>query len=149
MGTEDYLIRKARLSDVDAVVACIEEAYAIYTNRISDLPSVSDGVEQEIAENRIWVASDRDKIIGCVILVMEDGYVKLANLAVHPDHNGKGVGSKLMGFSESEAMNRGYGEMRLNTHAAMPENVKLYIHLGWHETGRNGNAVQMRKYLKS
>ncbi len=147
MGSDDCLIRMAQPADAGAVIACIDEAYAIYSNRISDLPAVSDGVAQKIAKNRVWVVSDRDKIIGCVILVMEDDYVKLANLAVHPDHSSKGIGRKLMNFSESEAVKQGYDEMRLNTHVAMPENVRLYIHLGWHETGKNANTVQMRKYL--
>ncbi len=147
MVGDDCLIRKAQSADGDAVKACIDEAYAVYTNRISDLPAVSDGVDQEIVENQVWVAIERDEIIGCVVLVWENDCVKLANLVVHPDHSGKGVGRKLVDFSENEAVIRGYSEMRLNTHAAMPENIQLYIHLGWCETDRDGNTVHMRKHL--
>jgi GNAT superfamily N-acetyltransferase len=138
----------AQDADVDALVICINAAYAKYNNRISDMPSVSDNCADEIAANRVWVVTERDEIIGCVILFMEDDCVKLANLSVHPDHSGKGVGRKLMAFSEREAMKRGHSEMRLNTHAAMPENIQLYTHLGWHKSGRKGNTVQMVKSLK-
>ena len=81
--------------------------------------------------------------------MFEDKYVKLVNLAVCPDHNGMGIGRKLMDFSERETIKLGYNEMRLNTHAAMPENIQLYTHLGWHETGSSGNTVQMIKFMKS
>ena len=37
--------------------------------------------------------------------------------------------------------------MRLNTHAAMPDNVALYQHLGWETSGQHGNTVAMRKAI--
>ena len=33
---------------------------------------------------------------------------------------------------------RGLRELRLTTHVAVPENLRLYRHLGWRETGRSG-----------
>lgn len=35
----------------------------------------------------------------------------------------------------------------LRPHAQMPENLSLYAHLGWRETGRSGNTIQMEKIL--
>ena len=75
--------------------------------------------------------------------------MKLANLAVHPNHGGKGIGRKLTELSELEAKRQGYDEMRLNTHIAMPENVQLYEHLGWEEVSRSSNTVSMRKLLQN
>ena len=60
-----------------------------------------------------------------------------------------GIGRKLIALSESEAKKQGYGELRLNTHVAMPENVQLYVHLGWEEVSRDGNTVSMKKTLKN
>ena len=73
--------------------------------------------------------------------------MKLANVAVHPDHGGKGLGRKLMALSEGEARKQGYCEMRLNTHVEMPKNARFYVRLGWEETARTGNTVSMRKLL--
>jgi GNAT superfamily N-acetyltransferase len=73
--------------------------------------------------------------------------MKLANLAVHPDHVGKGLGRKLIELSECEAKRQGFCEMRLNTHVDMPENIRLYQYLGWAEVSRSGNTVSMEKYL--
>jgi len=147
LAIENYQIRRAQPSDADALVACIEQAYAQYTARISDLPAVADGCGEDIENNHVWVAVAKANIIGCVVLIPADGFLKFANLAVHPDHRGQGLGRNLIDFSEQEAKNQGYGEMRLNTHAAMPENIQLYSHLGWRETGRDGNSVFMKKSL--
>lgn len=148
MNEHIWRIREAELSDADALAACISAAYAHYANRISDLPDVSDGIEDAIVENQVWVAVESDAIVAGLILVPQDDAMKLANVAVHPDHGGKGLGRELIALSEREAMRQGYGEMRLNTHVAMPENVHLYAHLGWEEISRDGNTVSMRKFLR-
>ena len=80
-------------------------------------------------------------------MIPGDGFMKLANLAVHPDHGGKGLGRSLIELSEREATRQGFDEMRLNTHVDMPDNVQLYQHLGWVEVSRNGNTVFMKKHL--
>jgi len=144
---ENCTIRKARMSDAIALTKCIDDAYAQYADHIPDLPPVSDGCAEEILKNHVWVAVEENNIIGGLFLVPEDGYLKLATVAVRPDHSGKGLGRKLIALSEREAKVKGYSEMRLNTHAAMTKNIQFYIQLGWREFGRNGNAVQMKKVL--
>jgi ribosomal protein S18 acetylase RimI-like enzyme len=139
--------RKAVLEDSEALVSCIDAAYAKYSNRISEMPSVSDGIIEDITHNQVWVAVEADEIIACLVLIKEDGFMKLANLAVHPSHSGKGIGRKLMALSEREAKRQGYNEMRLNTHVDMPENIQLYEYLGWEEVSRIKSTVSMKKRL--
>lgn len=85
------------------MASCIDAAYAKYVERISDLPDVSDGCAQDIADNQVWVAAQSDEIIAGLVLVAGDGFMKLANVAVHPDHGGKGLGRKLTELSEYES----------------------------------------------
>ena len=75
----------------------------------------------------------------------EETYLRLANVAVHPGHRGDGLGRALIALAEREALQQGYREMRLNTHALMPDNVWLYRRLGWQESERTGNRVSMKK----
>jgi GNAT superfamily N-acetyltransferase len=142
-------LRRANLADAEELAACIDAAYAKYESRIRDMPDVSQGCAEEIANNQVWVAIQANVIVGGLFLVPENGFMKLANLAVHPDYGGKGVGGKLIALAEQTAIEQGYSEMRLNTHVAMPENLQLYNHLGWHETARSGNTVSMNKWLRS
>ena len=149
MTTRNPIIRPAQLADANALAACIDAAYAQYAERISDLPSVSDGCAEDIANNQVWIAAQSGKVIAGLVLVADEGFMKLANLAVHPDHAGMGLGRKLIKLSEDEAKRHGYSEMRLNTHVDMPENVWLYKHMGWAEVSRSGNTVSMKKHLKN
>lgn len=141
-------IRKATLSDVEAVITCIDAAYARYVDRITDLPQVSDGCADEVRQHRAWVAIQDGEIAGALFLEPQDGFMKLANLAVHPNHGGKGLGTELIAFSEQEACRQGFAEMRLNTHALMPENMALYEKLGWVEVSRKENTVSLKKHLQ-
>jgi N-acetylglutamate synthase-like GNAT family acetyltransferase len=110
LTTLNSVIRPAQATDANALAACIDAAYAQYAERIFDMPSVSDGFAEDIANNQVWVAVQNDEVIAGLILIADDGFMKLANLAVHPDHVGKGLGRKLIEHSEREAKRQGFSE---------------------------------------
>lgn len=141
-------IREAQIADAEGLASCLDAAYAKYADHIPDLPAMSDDCAGQIADNRIWVAVEGARIIGCVILAEKGGVMQLANLAVHPEHRGKGLGQALIARAEREAQKLGFSELHLNTHIAMPENVRLYSRLGWKEITRSGHTVSMKKSLE-
>ena len=143
----DWSIRKAQQGDAVALASCVDAAYAQFSDRIADLPPVSEGCAEDIEENQVWVATVGREIVGGLFLVAKGGFIKLANVAVRPEHNGQGLGRTLIALAESEGRKQGYREIHLNTHSAMPENIRFYEHLGWRETARRGNTVSMTKQL--
>ena len=143
----NWTIRRAEGRDADALSICIDAAYAEYAARIADLPPVSADCAGEIAKFQVWVAEAANDVVGGLVLVPQDGFMRLANVAVHPDHQGTGLGRAFMALAEAEASDQGYREMRLNTHVDIPENVQLYTHLRWEQTGRDGNTISMKKML--
>lgn len=145
--THDWLIRRADVQDAEGLKDAITAAYAIYAGHIEDLPDVADGIEQDIAENLVCVAEKDGLIGGGMVLVPGAGFLQIANIAVAPAFGGQGLGRLLMARAEDEARQGGYSEMRLSTHVLMPDNVALYAHLGWRETGRSGSKVFMTKTL--
>jgi GNAT superfamily N-acetyltransferase len=138
-------IRRAKVQDAKPLSECIEAAYSVYRSRISDLPSVTDGIAQTIESNRVWVAEAGKVIVGGIVLIAHEEFMMLENDAVHPDSSGMGVGAALIKQAELDCSTLGLTTMRLSTHVDMPENVRLYQHLGWHETGRSSNKIQMSK----
>ena len=142
-----WTVRRAEPGDAPALAACIDAAYARYAARISDLPPVSEGIAEEIAQHQVWVAEIDGVIVGGLVLVAFEGFMQLANVAVHPDHTGAGLGRELISLAESEALAHGYRELRLTTHVEMPESIALYRHLGWEKAGEDGNKVFMAKAL--
>ncbi|MEP6067489.1 MAG: GNAT family N-acetyltransferase [Paracoccaceae bacterium] len=149
LTSQNLIIRPAQATDSNALATCIDAAYAQYSERISDMPAVSDGCAEDIVTNQVWVAVNGDEVVAGLVLIARDGFMKLANLAVHPDHAGKGLGRELITLAERETKRQGYVEMRLNTHVDMPENVRLYQRLGWAEVSRSGSTVSMAKHLPS
>lgn len=143
----DWQLRRAEVDDATALAGCIEAAYSAYSSRIPDLPAVTEGIADDIANHRVWVAERGRKIVGGIILIPKDDYLLLANVAVHPASSGLGLGRALMERAEAECLELGKSELRLSTHVRMPENVRLYAHLGWEETSWVGNKVLMKKVL--
>lgn len=141
----NQIIRKATSADAPALKDCINAAYEGYRKQIKDLPDVSGGIMEDILNNLVHVAEMDGKIVGGAVLVPGDTHLLLANVAMHPDAAGLGLGRALLENADREALRLGFCEMRLSTHADMPENVALYEHLGWEVTGRSGNKIFMRK----
>lgn len=138
-------IRKAKPEDATAIAACFDRAYSVYATRINDLPEVSIGVEDDIANNAVWVAEDGGVIVGGLVLVLHPAHATLANIAIDPSASGSGLGKALIDRAEDACRKLKLPCIRLSTHIKMPENVSLYEHLGWRVTSLKGNKVLMEK----
>ncbi|MFI4987095.1 MAG: GNAT family N-acetyltransferase, partial [Alphaproteobacteria bacterium] len=110
-------IRPAAAADVPAIVRIVRDAYAAYIERIGKPPGpMLDDYERRVREHAAWVLVDGSEIVGVLVLLPEDDYLLLDNVAIAPRHQGKGMGRALIDFAEEEARRRGYGEIRLYTH---------------------------------
>lgn len=140
-------IRRARPADAAELSTCFRRAYAPYAERLADLPEVAEGLAAEIAQHSVWVAVRGDRLLGGLVLMVEDGRARLANLAVDPQSAGCGLGRRLIETAEQACLAQGLTFLDLTTHVGMPENQSLYRHLGWEETGRSGTKLYMSKRL--
>ncbi|MDJ0958531.1 MAG: GNAT family N-acetyltransferase [Arenicellales bacterium] len=142
-----WKIRPATVQDSVALSECIEDAYSVYASRVTDLPAVSEGISDDIKKQIVWVAEISQTIVGGIVLIPKKDFLVLANVAVHSKSSGLGLGRALIEVADRVCLERGLNEIRLSTHIDIPENVRLYKHLGWHETSRVGNKIHMRKFL--
>ena len=58
-----------------------------------------------IADNEVYVAVDRDQILGCCALVLKDGKADLEHMWIRPEHMGTGVGRSLFMHAMERACN--------------------------------------------
>jgi ribosomal protein S18 acetylase RimI-like enzyme len=72
----------------------------------------------------------------------------IENVAVHPDHQGRGLGQRLLARAESEAGARGLPALRLYTNVKMTENFPFYEALGFVETERRREDGFDRVYME-
>ena len=74
-------------------------------------------------------AFDDDKMLGCCMLVQEEpGTVRLRQMAVGNNLQGKGIGRALMIFAENIARDRGFRKLTMH---ARKTAVGFYEHLGY------------------
>jgi ribosomal protein S18 acetylase RimI-like enzyme len=142
------MIRAATAADVEPVRTVVDAAYGHYIARIGKPPGpMLDDYARRVADRQIWVLEDDGRIVG--ILVLEQGPfgLLLDNIAVLPDCQAKGFGRALIEFAEAEARRRGFGEIRLYTHALMSENIALYHRIGFVETDRRSEKGYERVYM--
>ncbi|WP_167880927.1 GNAT family N-acetyltransferase [Methanococcoides sp. AM1] len=149
MKQRGWEIRKAIVDDAQGLKSCMDLAYTKYLDRLKGerLPPMDVDYEEEITHFPVWVAESDNEIVGGLILIFEDYYTTVANVAVRPDLQGTGLGRELMDLAESEAKRKGYLEMRLATHVLLTGNISFYNHLGWSEICRDDTRVYMRKMI--
>ena len=142
------IIRPAGIADLDAIRRIVARAYAKYVGRIGKEPGpMLDDYAAHIRNHAAWVVDTGGAVTGLLVLLPRDGHLLLDNVAIDPAHHGSGLGGALMRFAEAEASRRGYGELRLYTHATMTENLAMYPALGWQETGRGEEAGYRRVFF--
>ena len=142
------IIREARPDDAIGLKFCMESAYAVYQERMRGerLPPMDVDYSTEIKNFPCWVIESDGIILGGLIMVFEKK-ASIANIAVSPHYQGQGVGGELLKFADLMAKDKNYSELRLATHVLLIENISLYQHLGWVETGRDETRIFMKKTL--
>lgn len=131
-------IRAAEAKDLAAVKLCAEEAYQQYVAAIGRKPApmIAD-FGSLIAAGRVYVAVDETaNLAGFIVFYAQGAHVLLENVAVRKNATGRGIGKRLIGFCEQEAARKGAVSVRLYTNEKMVENLRIYPHLGYLETGR-------------
>jgi len=148
-SAKEFLLRKAVIADADALRDCMIAAYSMYSKKLQgiSLPPLNVDYATEIANYPTWVAEKEAGIVGGLIMTFENDTASVANVAVHPDAQGCGLGRMLLDFAEQQAINKGIATMRLATHARLTENVALYQHLGWEVVEQDAVRVSMEKQV--
>jgi GNAT superfamily N-acetyltransferase len=153
-GSEQpFDVRQATEADLPSIESLIAAAYGKYLSLMDKTPApMLRDYGEAVGAGAVWVAGH--PVTGLISLTPTDGDVLLIeNVAVHPDRQGTGLGRQLMEFAEDQARQRRIRRLALYTNEIMADNLAIYAHLGYRETGRrmeNGyRRVYMEKVLSS
>jgi ribosomal protein S18 acetylase RimI-like enzyme len=142
-------IRLAEPADLDAIQRVVREAYAVYVPRIGREPAPMTADYAALVDAReVRVATDTDVVVGVLVVRPVEGALHLENVAVADRARGQGIGRALVRYAEDEAGELGLDAVELYTNAKMTENLSLYPHLGYEETGRRSEAGFDRVYFR-
>lgn len=150
----DLTIRPATPSDAEAVRTLTRLAYQKWVDVIHREPApMQANYHLAIQNHKIELMESGDKLVGLIELIPQDDYLLIENLAVHPDHQGFGIGDRLLIHCEGLAANWGFKQLQLYTHAAFEQNLGFYAKRGFQEFKRTsiatgGKAVYMKKEIE-
>ena len=100
---------------------------------------------EEEKDNLLIGAFEDDAMLGCCMLVEEDpATVRLRQMAVLNDLQGKGIGRALMQFAENLARDRGYKVLTMH---ARKNATGFYEKMGYRIRGDEFNEVTIPHYL--
>src|SRR5689334_12917207 len=109
---------------------------------------MNDDYADVIRDRNVTVAEDAGEIIGVVVTgPAEEGFL-LDNVAVHPGHQGRGLGKALLDHAEAEAHDAGADSIYLYTHEQMTENQAIYTRLGYVEYERRAQHGFARVFMR-
>lgn len=127
MGYDAVAIRRATIKDAEQISALTDAAYAQWAALIGHAPlQMTANYVDAIATHVVDVLDDDGVMYGVLELVSEDAYALIENIAVHPDHQGRGLGRILLKHAESTAQTLGYSEIQLFTNALFTSSLRFY-----------------------
>ncbi|WP_165821317.1 GNAT family N-acetyltransferase [Nocardioides gansuensis] len=146
-----YQIRRATARDLAAVEQVVFSAYEPWVDIVGGRPGPMDeDFAALIADGKVHVAV-ADEVAGLIVLATVDDALLIENVAVAPDHQGRGLGRQLITFAEATAVRRGLRTARLFTHERMTTNITWYERHGYVISGMEplpfGRLVHLRKSL--
>lgn len=147
------LIRLATPADAPAIAALVDLAYAKWVPLIGRNPTPMDvDYAQAVHEHRFDLIEEAGRLIALFETTPRDDHYYFVNLAVHPDAQGRGLGSLLFRHAESVAQSLGFSVIKLDTNKMFEANIRLYTALGYtierEEPFRGGTVVFMTKDLR-
>lgn len=142
------MIRSAGQADLAALSRCVDEAFLPYVPVVGKPPAPMLADYALLVERgSVHLLEEEGVLLGVLVLEPCPDHLFVQTLAVPPDRQRIGVGSRLMRFAETEARRFGLGEIRLYTHEAMSGSLAFYRAIGFEERERMVEDGYARVYL--
>ncbi|WOF21485.1 GNAT family N-acetyltransferase [Microbacterium betulae] len=153
----DLLIRDVREDDAGELLTLQRAAFVseaqIYGS--ADMPPLTQTLEEvqwELQESLGCVAQAGTRMVGAVRARRDGTLLLVGRLAIAPDMQGHGIGSRLLEAVEERGRGAGAREAELFTGSLSVANIRLYERHGYEETQRveEGDGIEqvfMRKPL--
>lgn len=158
--SDTLILRAATAADAAAIAATIAAAFEEYRGKLEPesgaFRETAEGIAAELGrESGAIVAERNGRMLGCVMVKLEDDDLYFGRLAVVPAARGQGIARKLIDAVEDEARRRELAGVRLGVRIVLTENQRLFTALGYVETSREAHegfdqptSINMRKPMR-
>lgn len=145
------MIQAAKTSSLDQILdltqACAKRLIDQEIFQWNESYPNSKVFQNDIERGELYVYMIGNTVIGCIVIstIMDKEYETVQwltqnsnqyyihRLAVHPDHQGKGIARTLMDFAENLAVQNNIASVRLDTFSENFRNQKFYEARGYHQ----------------
>ena len=121
-------IRKAKPGDLATVTDLTRRAYEHYVPIIGGEPMpMGEDYAPRIADGAgLGCWRTRAATAGLIVLEHREDALFIFSVAIAPDHQGKGLGQRLLSYAEDVARRHGLRKVALFTNAKMERNIAIY-----------------------
>ena len=143
-------VRPAEPEDAAVIRDLVRASYTKYVERIGKEPApMLEDYAALIGAGEVWASVDGgEALLGVLVMRPAEDHLFVENVAVAPEHQGKGLGRELMAFASAKAIEYGLPEVRLYTNEKMRENVTVYAKVGFEETERRLDGGYRRVFMR-
>ncbi|MCE3228505.1 MAG: acetyltransferase, family [Bacteroidetes bacterium] len=128
-------IRLAEKQDIVALKAVINKAYEVEHYIKDDERTDETDLEKRFAKGYFIIAEEENKIVASIYVELRGERSYFGMLAVHPDHQGKKLGFKLIQEAENFAREKGAKFMDIQILSVRKELPPFYRMVGYAENG--------------
>jgi len=152
MPKTDATVKRATPADAQTVSAITDAAYSKWIPLIGRKPEpMTVDYAEMIAAHPVFILTSEGDPAAVLVLKHEEEQTLIWSVAVHPDHQKRGLGLHMLRHAEAEARTQGFTKIRLYTNSLFEENINLYRWFGYEETRREpfrgSTLVHMAKRL--
>lgn len=150
--SSEFQLRQAVPEDAGAIRSLTREAYAKWVPVLGREPiPMAVDYDEAVRKHRFDLLYVAEDLVGLIETEEKDDYLLIENVAVRPNHQGKGFGRVLIAHAEQLAATAGYKDVKLYLPRLFADNLILYDRLGYRvereEPIDRGTVVHMNKAL--
>lgn len=116
--------------------AFVSEALLYGTADMPPLTQTLEELEAELTDADGWVARMGPRLVGAIRSREAGGVLLIGRIAIAPDQQGRGIGTKLLGAVEAHGRAQGATTAELFTGSLSAANLRLYEREGYVESER-------------
>ena len=129
---DDFELRLATPADAAAIRALTRAAYAKWVPLSSREPKpMTVDYDAAVLIHRFDLRCLEGELVALIETVDEGDVLLVENVAVAPDRQGLGLGTRMLALADELAGSQGKRRLRLYTNKLWAENIRLYLKLGF------------------
>lgn len=136
---DNISVRPAKDEDAAAILDVQRRAFTRYltvftAHQINPLIETIEEVRQAIQNDCVYVVVEEQQVRGSARAMIKSGVALLTNIAVDPDHEGRGIGTALLKVIENYVRGKAH-KLYLETPLIAPQSLRFYVELGYEPAG--------------